>query len=219
MIIKGNTIPDVWFQSLYNIFDYGIKYTIDKGSMEGESRLQYEYITLIIDNPYLTPWSDMLPEIPSNLNIPNPVTSEYLNSYVTYLMTDCKEPGEDYTYGERMSFQIDHWINILKIKPNTNQAILQVAKPDDCYLNDPPCLRHVAMNIYDNKLNFYPYFRSWDLWNGLPANLAGLAIVQKYIADELSINVGKMIATSNGLHIYGYAEEIARLRTYKHSGG
>jgi len=94
-----------------------------------------------------------------------------------------------------------------------NQMILQVARPEDMLLKDPPCLRHIDTRIQDGELQFFPYFRSWDLWGGFPANLAAIAILQEYMANELGVRPGDMVAASKGLHIYGYAEELARIRT------
>ncbi len=218
LTIKANNIPDAWFQLLYNLQDYGRKYTIQKGSMEGETRLQYEFITVKVINPYMEPWEEMLPQIPAALSIPDPVTSEYLHDYVTYLVTPEKKEGEAYTYGERIAEQINHWVKVLIKTPETNQAILQVAQPSDMYLEDPPCLRHIGMNVVGKKLHFYPYFRSWDLWGGFPANMAGIAVLQKHMADLIGIEPGIMIAASNGLHVYGYAEELMRIRTHKVKG-
>jgi len=75
------------------------------------------------------------------------------------------------------------------------------------------CLRQIDMRIKDNHLIFYPYFRSWDLWGGFPANLAGIAVLQKSMADEIGVESGPICASSKGLHIYGYVEELAKLRT------
>lgn len=108
--------------------------------------------------------------------------------------------------------QIHRFIELLKETPNTNQAILQVGQPTDCLLKDPPCLRQIDMKVMDGELIFYPYFRSWDLWGGFPANLGGIAILQKYMADEIGIKNGPIIASSKGLHLYGYVEELAKLR-------
>jgi len=130
-------------------------------------------------------------------------------------MTDQIEPNEDYTYGSRISTQLMRFVDLLTLTPNTNQAILQVAMPGDHQLTDPPCLRHIDMRVKDGTLVFYPYFRSWDLWGGFPANLAGIAVLQRYMADEIGVDVGPMIASSKGLHIYGYVEELARIRTRK----
>ena len=71
------------------------------------------------------------------------------------------------------------------------------------------------MRIKDGVLIFYPYFRSWDLWGGFPANLAGIAVLQKSMADEIGVDAGPIIASSKGLHVYGYVEELAKLRTGK----
>jgi len=157
----------------------------------------------------------MLPKIPADLGIPDPVAPGYVESYLPYLMTEGKEPDEDYTYGSRLWFQVDPLIKTLKKTPGTNQAVLQVARPSDIVLGDPPCLRHIDMRVRSGVLVFYPYFRSWDLWAGFPANLAAIAVLQKYMADEIGIGMGPMIASSKGLHIYGYADKLAQLRCHK----
>ena len=59
------------------------------------------------------------------------------------------------------------------------------------------------------------YFRSWDLWAGLPSNLAGLELLKQYVAGETGLKNGPMYAYSAGLHIYGYQEDLARIRTLK----
>jgi thymidylate synthase len=96
-----------------------------------------------------------------------------------------------------------------------NQMVLQVAQPSDCFLQDPPCLRQIDTRIQDNKLHFIVYFRSWDLWGGLPANLAGIQALQQYMADSIGVKHGEMIVESKGLHLYGYAEDLAKMRCMK----
>lgn len=253
--IEATDIPDAWFQCVSSILINGFKYEIQQGSFVGQTRLEFDFVTVQIKHPYQEPYDLMLPQIPQHLNIPNPVANGYVEDYLPYLMTSNKEEQEDYTYGERLikvfhdasnaifypadSFsQIEYFINLLKKTPNTNQAILQVAQPSDCLLGDPPCLRHIDMRIKKSnqeyidreiingnskwfeipnpaQLIFYPYFRSWDLWGGFPANLAGIAVLQKYMADSIGVEVGPMIASSKGLHIYGYVEELAKIRCAK----
>ena len=93
-----------------------------------------------------------------------------------------------------------------------NQMVLQVAHPSDLTLLDPPCLRAIDTRIQDDSLHFFVYFRSWDLWNGLPANLAAIQNLKEYMAAEIGVNDGEMIVESKGLHLYGYAEDLAKLR-------
>lgn len=71
------------------------------------------------------------------------------------------------------------------------------------------------MRIKNGELIFYPYFRSWELWGAFPANLGGIAVLQKYMADEIGVKPGLICANSKGLHLYKYVEEWARLRVGK----
>jgi len=91
-----------------------------------------------------------------------------------------------------------------------NQMVLQVAHPSDLLLQDPPCLRQIDTRIQDGKLHFYPYFRSWDLWGGFPANLGGIQLLKEYVAAEIGVEDGEIIASSKGLHIYDYSFDLAR---------
>lgn len=208
-------IPDAWFQCISSVIDNGFKYTIEHGSFVGQTRLEFDHVVIYIERPYSEPYDSMLPQIPAHLNIPNPVANGYIEQYLPYLLTNHIEPTEQYTYGSRIYPQIPYWIEVLKKTPNTNQAVLQVARHDDYMLEDPPCLRLIDMRIKDNTLIFYPYFRSWDLFTAFPSNLAGIAVLQKTMADEIGVKTGPIIASSKGLHIYGYVEELAKLRVGK----
>jgi len=214
--IKAVDIPDAWFQLISAIIDEGFSYKIQHGSFVGQTRLEFHMAVATINYAYKEPYDLMLPEIPVHLNFPPPVQKGYIEQYIPYLMDSPKKEGEQYTYGSRIYKQIDYFINLLKRTPNTNQAILQVARPSDgLKLIDPPCLRHIGMKVRNNRLIFYPYFRSWDLWGGFPANLAGIAVLQKFMADSIGVCVGPICAMSHALHIYGYVNELVKLRCNK----
>ena len=93
-----------------------------------------------------------------------------------------------------------------------NQMVLQIAHPTDHLLLDPPCLRSIDTRIQDGRLNFFVYFRSWDLWSGMSANLAAIQLMKEYMAAEIGVEDGEMLVESKGLHLYGYAEHFAKLR-------
>jgi thymidylate synthase len=212
--IEARDLPDAWFQCVYNILDYGRKYKIDKGSFKGQKRLEFDYITVHIKHPGTRP---LIPDIPVSLGIPNPVADGYIEEYLPYLITNSgKKTNEEYTYGEYLEKQIDEVINMYKNEGyGTNQAYMAVGDKNSIYLNDPPCLRGIDTKIKDNKLNFFTYFRSWDLWNGFPANLGAIQLLKEYMADSIGINDGEIIASSKGLHIYDYVWDLAKLRTMK----
>ena len=211
--IEARDLPDAWFLCIDRILEAGKKYTIDRGSYEGQQRLEFDYITIHIKYPGVRP---LLPDIPPSLGIPNPVADGYLEEYLPYLMTSKKQPGEDYTYGTYLEHQIDEVIKMYKRDGyNTNQAYMTVGKPQTIYLKDPPCLRGIDTRISDGKLHFVVYFRSWDLFNGLPANLGAIQLLKEYMAAEIGVEDGEIIASSKGLHLYDYVWELAKLRCGK----
>jgi thymidylate synthase len=211
--IVARDLPDAWFQCVYEIIDAGCKYTIDRGSCEGQERLEFDYVTVHIKHPGVRP---LIPDIPPALGIPNPVVDGYVEDYLPYLMTAIKQPGEDYTYGERLEYQIQRVIDMYKNEGyGTNQACMSVSMPSDIDLHDPPCARSIDTRIRYGKLHFMVYFRSWDLWSGFPANLAAMQLMKEYMAAEIGVEDGEIIASSKGLHLYDYVFELAKLRAGK----
>jgi thymidylate synthase len=241
--IDATTISDAWFQAVYNIIDTGRRFTIDKGSYAGQTRLEYDYAIINIHKPMM---QDILPVMPPGCNIPAPVDHDYVyggpaykRSYIEYIMTGEKQENEQYTYGQRLRKyfigwedthlgddlyqaepiyldQVQHVIDTYKkYGHRNNQMVLQIAQPNDILLEDPPCLRSIDTRIQDNTLNFFVYFRSWDLWGGFPANLAGIQFLKEYMAGEIGVADGSMLVESKGLHLYGYAEQLANLRCLK----
>jgi thymidylate synthase len=226
--IEATTLPDSWFQCISRIQESGRKYTVDRGSFAGQQRLEFDYVTVHIKYPGVRP---LLPDIPPGLGIPNPVAEGYLEQYLPYLMTPKTQPGEDYTYGERLSgflyrvfdgvsedffvlSQIDEVVKMYKEQGfGTNQACMEVGMPKDILLNDPPCLRLIDTRVQDGKLNFVVYFRSWDLWSGYPANLGAIQLMKEYMSAEIGVEDGEIIAMSKGMHLYDFIWDIAKLRT------
>ena len=99
IFIEARDLPDAWFQCVFSILENGKVFTIDKGSFEGQKRLEFDYITIHIKYPNTRP---LIPKIAPHFGIPDPVTDEYIDDYLPYLMTGEVKPGESYTYGQRM---------------------------------------------------------------------------------------------------------------------
>jgi thymidylate synthase len=90
-----------------------------------------------------------------------------------------------------------------------------VGMPQDIVNPDPPCLRLIDTRVRYGKLHFIVYFRSWDLWAGFPANLAGIQLLKEYMAQQIGVEDGEIIAVSKGMHLYDYTWDLAKLRTYR----
>ncbi len=231
LFLKAKTISDAWFQLIYNIFDCSYTQQIQRGSFEKEQyRLQYPGIGVYIEHPDM----DMVPVIPPALGLPAPTTMEYIEDYfANYLMDPELSENETYRYSSRIHHpmpnggtQLERAVEMLKETPLTNQAVVEIGTPVDydvCYGKDgkldPPCLRVLDFKAIpsrqDMRLTVTAYFRSWDLWAEFPSNLGGIELLKQYVASETGLRNGSMYAYSAGAHIYGYQEELAKIRTLR----
>jgi thymidylate synthase len=237
VFIDAFDLDDAWFQCLSTILEKGHVYTITRGSYSGQRRLEFDFVTVRVKKPE----HQIIPIMPEGCGIPAPTSMEYIQGYLSYLLTGCKTDTEDYTYGERLvepkaraeevingkkmnkemplnCNQVEEVIKMYKNQgPGTNQATMEIGMPSDIKLVDPPCLRLIDTRLRYGKLHFMLYFRSWDLWGGFPSNLGGLELVKQYMAKEIGVENGEIIAASKGLHLYEYAWEFAKIRTKKTS--
>jgi thymidylate synthase len=204
--IEARDLSEAWFLCLRKVLTDGYEYVIERGSYQGQRRKELEFAVVHILKPGIEP---LVPTVPQG--VPSPSTMDYIESYLPYLMTSQKAEGEQYTYGQYLEKQIAEVIRMYKEDGhNTNQAFMAVGDARSIFQSDPPCLRSIDTRIRDNKLHFLVYFRSWDLWAGFPSNLAAIQLLKKYMADEIGVGDGEIIASSKGLHLYEYSWELAK---------
>jgi len=205
-VIEARDLSEAWFLCLRKTLTEGYEYKIDRGSYAGQHRKELDFVVVKVRNPGTRP---LIPATPQG--VPPPTSMEYVESYLPYLMTAHKKKGEQYTYGQYLERQIPQVIKMYKEDGyNTNQAFMAVGDAESIKLDDPPCLRAIDTRIRDNRLHFFAYFRSWDLWAGFPSNLAAIQLLKEYMASEIGVDDGELIASSKGLHLYEYAWELAR---------
>lgn len=216
--ISAKTLPEAWFLCVRGLlmphplsytgqhFPGVHQYVIDRGSFEGHQRIEYDFVVIHVEYPGARP---LVPDVP--VGVPVPVTQEYIDGYLPYLMTGERKQGEEYTYGEDLEQQIPEVIRMyIDDGANTNQAFMAVGNKDSLRLKDPQCLRMIDTRIQNGKLHFMVYFRSWDLWGGFPANLGGIQILKEYMASEIGVEDGELIACSKGLHLYDHCWDYGR---------
>jgi thymidylate synthase len=206
-VIEARDLSEAWFLCLRQTLAQGYQYKIDRGSYVGQHRKELDYVVVRVKNPGSRP---IIPSTPQG--IPPPTSMEYIEDYLPYLMTAHKREGEQYTYGQYLEKQIPKVIEMYKRDGhNTNQGFMAVGDAASIDLADPPCLRAIDTRIRDNRLHFFVYFRSWDLWAGFPSNLAAIQLLKEYMASEIGVDDGELIASSKGMHLYQYAWELARI--------
>lgn len=229
--IEAIDLPDAFFQVIRNVMLNGYRYEVQRGSYEDQERIELDFATVHIKDPGS---GDLLPKMPEGSSLPPIADETYVkeNYFPIYLLSNHKAEGEQYTYGERINqiipdshlkvekSQIDWAIEILTKTPNTNQATIEIGQPTDITIRDkhghpdPPCLRLIDCRVRYDKLHLMVYFRSWDAWGGFPVNMAGIELLKQYMADAIGVGNGELVAASKGLHVYGYAEDIAKMRAH-----
>ena len=203
-VIDARDLSEAWFLCLGKTLTEGHEYKVERGSYAGQHRKELDFAVVQVRHPGTRP---LIPDVPQG--VPPPTSMEYIESYLPYLMTAHKAEGEQYTYGQFLEKQIPKVIKMYKEDGyNTNQAFMAVGDSKSIDLSDPPCLRAIDTRIRNDKLN---YFRSWDLWAGFPSNLAAIQLLKEYMASEIGVDDGEIIAMSKGLHLYEYSWELARV--------
>lgn len=215
--IKATDINDAWHQLILNAPDNARLFTIDKGSYVGQQRLEFDFINVQITHPHTR---SLEPQMPQHMSsTPPPVAEGYIDEYLPYLFTAEIQDNELYTYGSRLRTPIDQIQHVIdtykKHGYRNNQLVMNVGSSIDRTLEDPACLQLIDTRIQDNKLHFYVYFRSWDLWGGAASNLGGIQILKEFMADEIGVDYGETIATSKGAHYYGYCVDLVLQRSMK----
>ena len=204
--IDARDLSEAWFLCLRQVLASGYKYKVERGSYAGQYRKELDLIVVQVRNPGNRP---LVPDVPPG--VPAPSTMDYVEKYLPYLMTAQRAEGEQYTYGQYLEKQITEVIRMYKEDGfNTNQAFMAVGDNKSIYLDDPPCLRSIDTRVRYGELHFIAYFRSWDLWAGFPSNLAAIQLLKEYMAEEIGVADGELIAMSKGMHLYDYAWELAK---------
>ena len=217
--ITAFDLPDAWYQVLKQIWEEGEQFTVKYGSE-------------ITDTKKLDLTIEVLhPENKPLVHEKAPCNMRYvMNYFMEYLWFGEKKPDETYTYSSRLRTpvdQIDEAIRRYVEELFDRQVTLVVRISQDIYKeikdkkHEPPCLTildtEVNRDEKDNKLKFVltGYWRSWDAYGALPANLAGLQLFSETFVKELNtrgqekhgnawkeITTGKMIMHSKNCHIY-----------------
>ena len=100
--------------------------------------------------------------------------------------------------------QIDYVVGKLREQPKTRHAAISIydAKEFEQYRKDTPCTYAIQFTILNNKLNMSVYMRSNDIWYGFCNDQYQFSMLQKMIADRLSIDVGWYYHHAHNMHLY-----------------
>ena len=135
--------------------------------------------------------------------------------FIEYYIPKYKEDSEDGKtihggYGPRIfnmheKFdQLNCVIELLKNRPNTRRAIIQIidAKDIEKKYKEIPCTCTIQFAIRNNKLNMYTSMRSNDAFIGLPHDVFAFTMLQEIVARTLNVELGTYNHSVASLHLY-----------------
>jgi len=203
--IEAFDCPDAWYKVLSAIWSQGEVFRIGYGS-ECTSTKKLN-LSIEIAHPESRPLVDEKA----------PCDMKYVQWYaLKYLWSGAIE-DETYTYGSRLRQPVDQVEMALQryLEEQCDRQITMVIRlPDDIQKtknnqrHEPPCLSLIDTEILDNALHLTCYFRSWDAYAGLPANIAGIQLFNEAFVAELnrrgglSVKTGKLVFHSKNCHVY-----------------
>lgn len=206
--ISAFDCPDAWFKALNQIWKEGDPFQVGYGSEVTETKKLN--LTIEITHPENRPLvSDKAP-----------CDMKYVQWYaLTYLWCGEGKQDEIYTYGSRLREPVDQVEEAIRnyVKEQRDRQVTMVVRlPEDIYKvnpktkerHEPPCLSLIDTEILDGKMHLTCYFRSWDAYAGLPANIAGLQLFNEAFVAEineranLGLETGKLVFHSKNCHVY-----------------
>lgn len=203
--ISAFDCPDAWYKTLNVIWNKDDIFEVCYGSEYAKTKKLN--LSIEIDKPETRPLVDDKA----------PCDMKYVQWYaLKYLWSGIIE-DETYTYGSRLRKPIDQIEEAIKRyleEPADRQITLVVRLPEDImkHINDrkhePPCLSLIDTEVLEGKLHLTCYFRSWDAYAGLPANIAGIQLFNEAFVSEinsrgnLNLKTGKLVFHSKNCHLY-----------------
>ncbi len=210
--ISAFDCPNAWFQALSQIWNQGDIFRVGFGSEETETKK----LNLSIEIAH--------PENRPLVSDKAPCDFKYVQGYALEYLWCGEKQEETYTYGSRLNNpygescpinQIEEAIKRYVEEQRDRQVTMVIRLPEDIKKFDeqhrksePPCLSLIDTEILDGKMHLTCYFRSWDAYAGLPANIAGLQLFNEAFVSEinsrgnLNLETGKLIFHSKNCHIY-----------------
>lgn len=100
--------------------------------------------------------------------------------------------------------QVANIISLLKKKPSTRQAVIQIFDARDLLKphKDLPCTCTIQFMLRDSKLDVFATMRSNDVFLGFPHDVFAFTMLQEVIARSIKKDIGTYKHSVGSLHVY-----------------
>ncbi|MCW5658873.1 MAG: thymidylate synthase [Burkholderiaceae bacterium] len=107
-------------------------------------------------------------------------------------------------FGPRQAGQIKRVISLLKKKPDSRQAVVQIFRGDDLIGNhkDVPCTCTLQFMIRSKRLHLLTTMRSNDAYIGLPHDVFAFTMLQELVARSVDVELGLYKHFVGSFHLY-----------------
>jgi Thymidylate synthase len=106
------------------------------------------------------------------------------------------------SYGPRLRNQMPEIIAALRRDPDTRQAVLFIAKPEDGVSSNLPCTLTIQFLRRNDMVHGIVTMRSWDLCRGLPYDLMMFSGLLEVVSRCVGLLAGRVIVNAGSAHIY-----------------
>ena len=126
-------------------------------------------------------------------------------------------------FNQRGEDQISKVISLLRARPDTRRAVIQLFNSDDLgpeltnnRYKDIPCTCLMQFLLRRDYLIMYVTMRSNDAYVGLPHDIFCFTMIQEIVAKTLGAKLGPYIHTVGSLHLY--ARDVEKAQSYLKEG-
>ena len=135
---------------------------------------------------------------------------EFIKPYVEKYEDEATEGILHGAYGPRLFAmrdscdQIDNVIRLLREKPSTRRAVVQIFNAEDISQSyrEIPCTTTLQFFVRSGLLHMFVTMRSNDAYFGLPHDVFCFTMLQEMIACKLGVELGEYCHFANSMHIY-----------------
>lgn len=196
MEVIGYNLPEAYHLSLVELYKNGRKVPCP----DYDQSMLEESITMVVINPTAEPCISKI--FPGGHHELQQYTMEICDGILDFMIGKADNVWE-YTYHQRIGEQLDFVINELCRNPESRRAVIDIRDNKiDQNNTHPACLQHIQFMIRDNKLEMYVTMRSNDAFEATFMNAFGFIALQKKVAMELNVEVGRYEHRANSFHVY-----------------
>lgn len=202
-MIKTNTTYEAWKNAMRYVMQEG------KDFKDKDGRICREVMNMKIE--ILNPVNDITTPVEKVSNSKDWVYPR-LDEIANVTLTRKYSPGHIYIYGQRI-FDYDKTINqidkfvvpLLNKDQKTRRAVVSLWNPkidSNIFNKEVPSLITLGFNIVNNKINITAIIRSNNLFFGFPANIYQIFLLQEYVCQRISLDIGTITVFMMSAHIF-----------------